>query len=153
LLAPIASLREQIEDPKNGLAKETEIEIEMKKLARRVKACDRQQKRLVRLFRFDAIDENAILDELNQVKADKNTGQERLAQLEKSKKTLQELQHAELKLNDFCETIRHQIDCSSTETKRLALDALNVKVYTTRDSVNIQGIIPVDLVTIAQTSA
>jgi len=66
---------------------------------------------------------------------------------------LQELQHAEIKLNAFCEAIRYQIDCSSNETKRLALDALDVKVYATRDSVNIQGIIPVDLVTIVRTSA
>ena len=62
------------------------------------------------------------------------------------------MQQAEVKLNDFCEAIRQQIDCSSYETKRLALDALDVKVCTTRDNVNIQGIIPVDLVTIEQTS-
>jgi len=66
---------------------------------------------------------------------------------------VQELQHAEVKLNDLCEAIRRQIDCSSTKTKRLALNALDVKVYATRESVNIQGIIPVDLVTIEQTSA
>ncbi len=40
----------------------------------------------------------------------------------------------------------------SDETKRLALDTLNVKAYATRDSVNIQSIIPVNLVTIARTS-
>lgn len=34
----------------------------------------------------------------------------------------------------------------------LAMDAFDVKVYATRDSVNIQGIIRVDLVTIEQTS-
>jgi hypothetical protein len=34
----------------------------------------------------------------------------------------------------------------------LALEALAIKVYATRDSVEIQGIIPVDLVTIEQTS-
>jgi hypothetical protein len=79
--------------------------------------------------------------------------QEHLAELEKSKKTLQELQQAEVKLNDFCEVIRHQIDCSSNETKHLALDALDVKVYATRDSVNIQGVIPLELPTTAQTSA
>ena len=60
-----------------------------------------------------------------------NTEQDRLPQIEKSKKTLQELKHAEVKLNDFCEAIRHQIDYSSNETKRLALDALDVKVYAT----------------------
>ena len=90
---------------------------------------------------------------MNQVKVDRNTEQERLADLEKSKKTLQELQQAEVKLNDFCEAIRQQVDNSSFEIKRLALDALDVKVYATRDDVNIQGIIPVDLVTIEQTSA
>jgi hypothetical protein len=67
-------------------------------------------------------------------------------------KTLAELQKAEIKLNDFCETIRQQIDCSSFDIKRLALDALDVKAYATRDNVDIQGTIPANLVTIAQTS-
>jgi len=89
----------------------------------------------------------------NVIFAHRNTNQECLAELEKSKKTLQELQQAEIKLNDFCEAIRQQIDCSSSETKRLALDALDVKAYATRDSVNIQGIIPVDLVTTERTWA
>ncbi len=133
------------------MAKETELDIEMKKLGRKIKAYDSQQKRLVKLFRLGVINENAILDELNQVKVDRNTDLERLAELEKSKKTLADLQQAEIKLNDFCDAIRQQIDSSSFETKRLALDALDVKVYATRGSVNIQGIIPVDLVTIAQT--
>jgi hypothetical protein len=48
------------------------------------------------LFSLGAIDENTILDELNQVKADRNTQQERLAELEKSKRALQELQEAEV---------------------------------------------------------
>jgi len=149
----IAALKEQIEDQKGSLVKETDIDIEMKKLGRKIKAYDSQQKRLVKLFRLGVINENAILDELNQVKVDRKTDQECLAELDKSKKTLADLQQAEIKLNDFCDAIRQQIDCSSYETKRLALDALDVKVYATRDSINIQGIIPVDLVTIAQTSA
>jgi len=148
----IAALREQIEDQKGSLAKETGLDIEMKKLNRKIKAYDGQQKRLVKLFRLGVIDENAILDELNQVKTDKTADQERLAELEKSRKTLAELQKAEIKLNDFCETIRQQIDCSSFDIKRLALDALDVKAYATRDNVDIQGTIPANLVTIAQTS-
>jgi len=43
-------------------------------------------------------------------------------------------------------------DGASNETKRLALEALAIKVYATRKSIDIQGIIPVDLVTIEQTS-
>jgi hypothetical protein len=144
-------LREQIEDQKGSLGKETNLDIEMRKLGRKIKAYDSQQKRLVKLFRLGVINENAILDELNQAKADRKIDLEHLAELEKSRKTLADLQKAEIKLNYFCEAIRQQIDCSSYETKRLALDALDVKVYATRDNVNIQGIIPVDLVTIAQT--
>jgi hypothetical protein len=47
--------------------------------------------------------------------------------------------------------VRQQKDCSSDETKQLALNALDVKVMPHASSVNIQGIIPVDLVTIART--
>jgi hypothetical protein len=149
----IAALKEQIEGQREDLDKDTELDTEMKKLSRKIKAYDSEQKRLVKLFRLGVINENAILDELNQVKVDRKADQERLAELEKSRKTLADLQQAEIKLNEFCEAIQQQIDCSSYETKRLALDALDVKVYATRDNVNIQGIIPVDSVTIAQTSA
>ena len=38
------------------------------------------------------------------------------------------------------------------KTERLALDAFDVKVYAARDNVNIQGVIPVNLVTTGQTS-
>jgi site-specific DNA recombinase len=124
----------------------------MKRLRKIIKAYDKQQKRLVRLFSLGAIDENTILAELNQVKTDRNAQQERLAELEKSKKALQKLQHAEVKVNDLCEALRRQIDDASNETKRLALEALDIKVYATRKSIDIQGIIPVVLVTIAQTS-
>jgi site-specific DNA recombinase len=149
----IAALKDQIEGQKDSLAKESDIDIEIKKLSRKLKGYDSQEERLVKLFGLELIDEKKIRDEMNQVKADREADQEHLAELEKSRKTLSDLQKAEIKLNDFCEAIRHQIDCSSNETKRLALDALDVKVYATRDGVNIQGIIPVDLVTIAQTSA
>ena len=57
-----------------------------------------------------------------------------------------------MKLNDLYEALRRQIDDASYETRRLALDALAIKVYATRDSVEIQGIIPVGLLTIEQTS-
>lgn len=80
---------------------------------------------------------NYLLNELNQVKADRNTQQERLAELDKSKKALQELQHAEVRLNDLCEALRHELDSSSNKTKHLALEALDVKVYATHDNVNI----------------
>ena len=47
--------------------------------------------------------------------------------------------------------MRREIDYSDNESKRLALDALDIKVYATRFSINIQGIIPADLATTART--
>ena len=63
------------------------------------------------------------------------------------------IRSSEAKLKAFCDTLRREIDYSDNESKRLALDALDIKVYATRFSINIQGIIPADLATTARTWA
>jgi site-specific DNA recombinase len=78
----IAALREQIEDQKGGLAKENNIDTEVKNLNRKTKGYDGQEMRLVKLLRLGVINEDVILDELNQIKADRKADLERLAELE-----------------------------------------------------------------------
>ena len=52
----------------------------------------------------------------------------------------------------FSEVFENLDNCSAKE-KHLALDALGIKPVVTRDRVKVQGVIPMDLVTIEQTSA
>lgn len=66
---------------------------------------------------------------------------------------LQELRAAEVRLEEWYDIARRNIDYSDSESRRLAFKALDLKVYAGRDKVDIKGIIPVDLVTIEQTWA
>ena len=76
-----------------------------------------------------------------------------LANLEQLKQQHEELQGAEIRL-DKCLTAVHQnLDQCTYKTKRLALEALDIKVTVTDERVDIQGVVPIDLVTIVQTSA
>ena len=43
----------------------------------------------------------------------------------------------------FCELVRHNLGDSTFEDKRLALEALQIKVWVNGNNVNIEGVIPV----------
>ena len=63
------------------------------------------------------------------------------------------MQKTEIRLEKFCATVRQNLEQFTIADKRLALDALDIKVVTTPDRVEVQGVIPIDLVTTGQTSA
>ncbi len=69
---------------------------------------------------------------------------------------------AEIKLNEFCQRVRQNLDNATIQDKRLALEALDIRVTASTRSIDIKGIIPVefptlpsstDVTTTAQTSA
>ena len=74
----------------------------------------------------------------------------RMAELRQAKDHLTALAKAEIKLPGLQEVV-DRIDQCTFDEKRLALDALNIKVKATTDNIEITGVIPVDI-TPAQTS-
>ncbi len=93
------------------------------------------------------------MDEMSKLKKEREVDQEKLSNLEQLKQRQYELQKAEIRLEKFCATVRQNLDQCAIYDKRLALDALDVKVVTTPDRVEVQGVIPIDLVTTGRTSA
>jgi len=136
------------------------LDKEITKLRRDLRNYEYQEKRLVKLFRYEEIAENSLLDELNQLKQDRITDEERLAQLQQAKGQLTRLANTEIKLNEFCEGVRQNLEQCTLQDKRLALDALDIKVVSTQQGIDIKGNIPikiattdVNLLTTGQTSA
>jgi zinc transporter ZupT len=69
---------------------------------------------------------------------------------------------AEANLSEFCQRIRQNLENADIQDKRLALDALDIRIKASAQSIDIKGVIPIeikpmpssaDVTTIAQTSA
>jgi len=140
----LAEYRRQIQGQRNGLEDGGSLEREMAELRRRLKKYDTEEKRLVSLFRFGEIKEDNILDELNHLKKERQSDQDQLSQLVRAKERLASLLNAEIKLSEFCERVRQNISHCGINERRLALDALGVKITASKDRIDIQGAIPVE---------
>ena len=57
-----------------------------------------------------------------------------------------------MKLDEIYHTVLENLQNCTQEDKRLAIDALDIKVYATHDQVRIDGVVPLALPTIEQTS-
>ena len=86
-----------------------------------------------------------VLDEVNRLKKDRQTDQEELRRLKKAKIRLTHIADAEIKLNEFCQRLQKNLDNATIQDKRLALDALDIRVTASTQSITIKGIIPVKL--------
>jgi len=149
----LAELQRQVEDKQLQADENLSLDKEIAKLRHRISTYEYQEKRLVSLFRHEEIAEDYILDEMLKLKKEREADQGRLSKLEQLKQRQHELQKAEIRLEKFCATVRQNLAQCTIQDKRLALDSLDIKVTTTPDRVEVQCVIPIDLVTIAQTWA
>lgn len=88
-----------------------------------------------------------------ELKNEREAEQERLSNLEQLRQRRYELENAQIRLEKLCTTVRRNLGKFTTCDKRLALDALDIKVIITADCVEIQGIVAAEYVTTEQTWA
>lgn len=62
------------------------------------------------------------------------------------------MSYAEAQLNDFCQNAGYNLENCITENKKLTFNALDIKVYASKDCMEIQGTRPLELPTAGQTS-
>ena len=74
--------------------------------------------------------------------------------LVKTKEHITSLTNAKVKLNEMFSRVLENLMHGTAEIKQLAFDALDIKVYASRDKTEIRGVIPLELAlpTTAQTS-
>ncbi len=146
-------LQRQVEGKQGEASNKTTIEKDISKLRRKKANYDYQEKRLISLFRYEEISQDQILDEIVKLKKEREADKQQLSNLEQIKRSQQELRNAEIRLDKCLTTVHQNLDQCTIQTKRLALDALGIKVTVTPNQIDIKGLVPVDLVTIEQTSA
>lgn len=114
----------------------------MQKLKKQIRNYDSQEKRLVHLFRYGVINQDSILDELNQLKRGREADKLKLENLIDAKERVDNLEKTEIKLSAYCQKLKSALDFASYQDKRNILDMLAIRGTTTRDTINIDGIIP-----------
>jgi site-specific DNA recombinase len=119
------------------------LDKKISKLRRHLSNYDYQEKRLIRLFRYEEIAEDYVLDELNRLKSERQSDKEQLVDYIRIRDEMNRLANTEIKLNEFCERVRQNLAQCTLEDKRLALDALDVKVIATREHIEISGVVPI----------
>jgi hypothetical protein len=90
---------------------------------------------------------------MNNLKQLRSEDVAKLNDLVKIRKNLTGLTDAKIKLAQLYKQVIEHLQNCTLELKKLALDALDIKVYASNDSVEIQGVIPLELPTTARTSA
>ncbi len=139
----LAELHWQAEAYQTTSGSELPIDREIATLRRKIRGYDAQEKRLIKLFRYEEISQDSILDELNQLKNDRQADGEKLANFCQAKEQLAKLAKAEMKLNEFCQRVRQNLSQCTFADKRLALEALDIKVIATPEQVEVKGTIPI----------
>jgi len=125
---------------------------DLKRIEREIRACRDWEKRMVRLYGFGEIDEDYIRQETQRSKMKRESLEQEQDRLQKQKESLASLDVSEEKIKNFCKNLEHRLNNLNKEEKRLALEALDIKVLAWPDRLELQGAIP-SYVTIAQTSA
>jgi septal ring factor EnvC (AmiA/AmiB activator) len=129
------------------------IEVEIKALEKNLKNYEQRRGNLLQALELGEFGQDEVLDRVNNLKRLRREDEAKLTDLMKTRDNITSLAGAEIKLNQLYERVLSNLRDATLEIKRLALDALDIKVYASTEMVEIQGVIPLALPTTEQTSA
>ena len=110
---------------------------------RKLRNYEKQERRLIFLLRHGEVTKDYVLDEINRLKNECQVDEEELQKLKETKNKLSHITDAEIKLNEFCQRVQQNLDNANIQDKRLAIEALDIRVTASTQSIDIKGIIPV----------
>lgn len=141
LMAQVRAMVENEQNQYNGVSLDKDIA----KLKRKLKAYKPDERSLLSLFRHKEIDRDCLLDEINQIKKDREEDEQKLADLTHTKNGMADLVDTELKITEYCSTVTRNLSNCTFENKRLALGALGIKVVATPEHFEINGTLPLEV--------
>jgi hypothetical protein len=104
-----------------------------------------QDKRLVQLFRYEELDQDNVLDELNKLRKERERDKDSLEKYCWTRERIASLWQAEIRLAVYCEQAKSGLDTASFEDRSAIGDMLATKVSATPERVAIEGVITLDL--------
>lgn len=129
------------------------VEEEIDRTRGLIKRLDDQERRLIRLFGMARVTEEHLVSEIERVKKARAGLDEKLAHLRAQQEKLHRTTGLSEEVRAFCAHVASQLDEFDFEKKRLALQALQIKLVAGHERATLFGIIPTNLATIEQTSA
>ena len=131
------------------------VEAEIVELRENLRNYEQRRTNLLQAMELGEFEKDEILDRLNNLKRLRHEDETRLTDLVKTRDNITILAEAKIKLGQLYDQVMDNLDNPSQEIKRLAYDALDIKVYASPDSQEIKGVIPLELAlpTTEQTSA
>ncbi len=128
------------------------IEQEIKSLTRKIKGYAGQERRLMGALRMEVATPDIVLDELNQMKREREADEKRLRSLIQTKENIDKMIDMEANLKELCARIIADVDNCTINDKKDAYAYLDLMVKATKDGVDIKGYLDTNVLTDGQTS-
>lgn len=142
----LAEVKKQL-DSERDKAASGNIEQEIKDLNRKLKKYDSQERRIMKAFKL-GFTQDVILDELNQLKREREADSARLGALLKTKENINRMDENEAQLKELCSRIVPDLDNCSFKDKRNAFRYLDLEIKATPEGADIKGYVDPCLLTI-----
>ncbi|MFC1959052.1 recombinase family protein, partial [Chloroflexota bacterium] len=134
----ITEVKKQTELEQSKFSIET-LEKEIRSLTRKMKAYAGQERRLMNMLRMEIATPDIVLDELNQMKKEREADEKRLDNLIQTKENLNKMVGMEENIKELCARIVPDLDNCINQDKKDAYAYLDLKVVATPESVDIKG--------------
>ncbi len=155
----LAEVRKQTEVEQAQVSADN-IEQEIRSLTRKMKGYAGQERRLMNALRLEVATPDIVLDEINQMKKEREVDEKRLASLVQTKENIVKMVDMEANLKELCARIVPDLDNCTNQDKKDAYTYLDLKVKATNEGADIKGFLDPSvlntdscLLTTGQTSA
>lgn len=133
----LAEIGEQTEVEEARISNGT-IEEEIKELSRKIKQYTGQERRLIEALKV-GFASDMVLDEMNQIKKEKEADEARLVSLVETRENIAKVGEYKGKLKELCARIVPELDNSTSEDKRDAYKYLDLRIRATPEGADIKG--------------
>ncbi|MFC1864754.1 recombinase family protein [Chloroflexota bacterium] len=128
------------------------LDHEIKKLTRKLKNYKGQERRLMNVLRLDVVSSDVVLDELNQMKQERELDETRLASLCQTKDNINRMVDMESQLKDLCARIVPDLDNCTYQDMKDAFTYLDLKITATPGGADVKGYLDPRVLTDSQSS-
>lgn len=115
------------------------LEQEIRALNRKMKGYAGQERRLMNALRLEVATPDIVLDELNQMKKEREADEKRLTSLTQTKENIEKMIDMEANLKELCARIMSDLDNCTNQDKKDAYTYLDLKVKATPEGADIKG--------------
>jgi len=106
---------------------------------------ERRRSNLLEAMELGEFEKDEILNRLNNIKRLRHEDEAKLNDLLKTREHLASLANAKVKLSELYNRVLENLLHSTPEVRKLAFDALDIRVYASHDTTEIRGVIPLEL--------